>query len=252
MVSLCLFATAICGYSQTPVTNDPPYYGPFNAENFFSDGDGLKKPLVKDNSVLHADSPWTLYAWVRPAEAAKVMTLIAGLGDPTEEFSRYLAVDGVHAILWMGNDNSLSGPAVLDPEKWHFLAGRIFDGERFQLFSDGTQVAVGTLDLGSVSPVLELRGKQRPQVGVVQEPLSRRLGAPANVLLPVRRVGHHEVEAWSSAANWASAIKTSCTRTWRTSDEKPAAARFWRRISAWRWDFSMHSARRRRGSGTPD
>lgn len=154
MVSLCLFATAICGYSQTPVTNDPPYYGPFNAE-FFSDGDGLKKPLVKDDSVLHADSPWTLYAWVRPAEAAKVMTLIAGLGDPTEEFSRYLAVDGVHAILWMGNDNSLSGPAVLDPEKWHFLAAT-FDGERFQLFSDGTQVAVGTLDLGSVSPVLEM------------------------------------------------------------------------------------------------
>jgi Glycosyl hydrolase 2 galactose-binding domain-like/Exo-beta-D-glucosaminidase Ig-fold domain/Glycosyl hydrolases family 2/Concanavalin A-like lectin/glucanases superfamily/Glycosyl hydrolases family 2, TIM barrel domain len=153
-LALCLLASAAPGHSQTIVTNDPPIYGPFNAA-FLPDGDGLKKALLKSDSVLRADSPWSLYAWVKPAEGTKTLTLVAGIGDPTEEFSRYLAVDGDHLILWMGKDNSLSGPAVISPGKWHFLAAT-FDGEQFRLYSDGTQVAIGKLDLGSVSPVLEM------------------------------------------------------------------------------------------------
>lgn len=179
MVPLCLFATSFCGYSQTPVTNDPPYYGPFNAE-FLLGGGGLKKLLVKDDSVLRADSPWSLYGWVRPAEAAKGMTPVAGIGDPTDEFSRYLALEGDHAVLWMGNDNSLSGRAALDPGKWHFLAAT-FDGEKFQLYSDGAQVAGGQLDLGSVSPVLEM-APVAPQDLSYAVPLRHGLPSPA---LPV-------------------------------------------------------------------
>ena len=59
----------------------PPFYGPFNAV-FLPDGDGLKKPLAKNDSVLLADSPWSIYAWVKPAEALKLPSLVAGLGDP--------------------------------------------------------------------------------------------------------------------------------------------------------------------------
>jgi hypothetical protein len=154
MILLCLLVTAVSGYSQTPVTNDPPFYGPFNAE-FLSGGDGLKKPLVKDDSVLRADLPWSLYAWAKPAEALKGPSLVAGMGDPAEEFSRYLAFDGEHAILWMGKDNSLSGSASLAPAKWHFLAAT-FDGEEFHLYSDGVQIASGKFDLGSVSAVVQM------------------------------------------------------------------------------------------------
>ena len=57
VILLCLVASAIGAYSQT-LTNDPPSYGPFNG-TFLPDGDGLKKPLVKDDSVLRADSPWS-------------------------------------------------------------------------------------------------------------------------------------------------------------------------------------------------
>ncbi len=153
MCFLCLQATPSL-YSQTPVTNDPAFYGPFNAE-FLAGGEGLKKPLREDDSVLRADSPWSLYCWLKPAQALKAPSLIGGIGDPAEEFSRYLASDGEHAILWMGKDNSLSGPAVLAPAKWHFLAAT-FDGEQFRLYSDGAQVASGKLDLGSVSPALQI------------------------------------------------------------------------------------------------
>ncbi|MFZ1158602.1 MAG: LamG domain-containing protein, partial [Candidatus Sulfotelmatobacter sp.] len=152
-ISLCLLAS-VGGHSQTTITNDPPFYGPFNAV-FLPDGDGLKKPLRKDDSVVRADSPWSLSCWVKSAEPPKGPSLVAGIGDPAEEFSRYLAFDAEHATLWMGKDNSLSGPASLAAGKWHFLAAT-FDGEEFRLYSDGLQIAISKLDLGSVSPVLQI------------------------------------------------------------------------------------------------
>jgi len=154
LISVYLIALAVQAHSQAPVTNDPSYYGPFNAV-FLSGGDGIRKPLVKDDSVLRADSPWSLRAWVKSAEALQSPTLIAGFGDPAEEFSRYLALDSDHVILWMGQDNVLSGAASLAPGKWHFLAAT-FDGEQFRLYADGTEVASGKLDLGSVSPLLQI------------------------------------------------------------------------------------------------
>ncbi len=154
LIPICLIATSLLAHSQAPVTNDPAHYGPFNAV-FLSGGDGLRKPLRKDDSVLRADSPWSLHAWVRTAEALQSPTLIAGFGDPSEEFSRYLALDSSHLILWMGQDNILSGPSSLTPGKWHFLAAT-FDGEQFRLYFDGAPIASGKLDLGSVSPLLEI------------------------------------------------------------------------------------------------
>ena len=144
----------ISAFGQTPVTNDPPQYGPFNVV-LLPDGDGAKKTLLKDDSVLRPDSPWTLSAWVRGEEPEKASSLVVGVGEPGEEFPRYLAVDGAHLLLWLGQDNVLSGGARLDPLKWHMLAAT-FDGTLFRLYNDGAQVASGKLDLGSVSPILQI------------------------------------------------------------------------------------------------
>ena len=46
-------------HSQIAVTTEPAFYGPYNAI-FLPDGDGLHKPLVKDDSILRSDSPWSL------------------------------------------------------------------------------------------------------------------------------------------------------------------------------------------------
>lgn len=154
LISLCLITTAVHASSQTAVTNDPPFYGPFNGV-FLSGGDGIRKLLAKDDSVLRADSPWSMDAWVGPTETPRSPSLVAGIGDPSEEFPRYLALDNEHVILWMGTDNVLSGPATIAPGKWHFVAAT-FDGEQFHLYSDGSQVASGKLDLGSVSAVLQM------------------------------------------------------------------------------------------------
>ena len=88
-------------------------------------------------------------------DALKTPCLVAGFGEPEEEFSRYLALDSNQFSLRIGQDNVLTGTAALAPGKWHFVAAT-FDGEQFRLYTDGTQVASGKLDLGSVSPVLEM------------------------------------------------------------------------------------------------
>src|SRR6266849_4461566 len=87
-------------------TNDPPYYGPYNGA-FLAGGDELKKHLAKNDTVLRADSPWSLYAWIRMNEAPKGAVLIAGFGDLGEEYSRYLGVDGGKLFYWGGKDTSI-------------------------------------------------------------------------------------------------------------------------------------------------
>jgi len=155
-----LVASTIPSFSQTAVTNDPPFYGPFNAV-FLPDGDGLRKPLLKDDSLLRADSPWTLYAWVKPAETTTSSMLLAGMGDPADEFPRYLALDGGHVMLWLGKDNRLLSTVSLLPDRWHFLAAT-FNGEDFALYSDGVRIANGKLDLGSASPTFQIAPPAAP------------------------------------------------------------------------------------------
>jgi hypothetical protein len=153
LLAFSSFARPAATHAQI-ITNDPPFYGPFSAV-FLPDGEGLKKPLLEHDSVLQADSPWSLYFWFQPAEALKAPTLLAGIGNPTEQYPRYLGLDGNKLILWMGKDNSFAAPAALTPEKWRFLAAT-FDGTEFHRYSGGTEVAKGKLDLGGVSHVLQI------------------------------------------------------------------------------------------------
>jgi beta-galactosidase/beta-glucuronidase len=162
---ILLFSTAVVGRSQTSLTNDPPFYGPYNATSL-PDGDGLRKPLLKDDSILRADSPWSIYAWVKFESAPKGTALIAGIGDPSEEFPRYLALENGRPSLWIGTDNALSASANLPPGQWHFLASS-FDGHEFNLYSDGTKVTSGTLDIGSASPILQIAPPAPPATNLL-------------------------------------------------------------------------------------
>jgi Exo-beta-D-glucosaminidase Ig-fold domain/Concanavalin A-like lectin/glucanases superfamily/Glycosyl hydrolases family 2/Glycosyl hydrolases family 2, sugar binding domain/Glycosyl hydrolases family 2, TIM barrel domain len=164
LLVIALFAfTAFAGAAsaQFIATNDPAAYGPYNA-TFLADGEGLHKPLVQNDSVLRADSPWTLYFWIEPDAEVKAPTLFAGVGSPTEEFPRYLAAgeDG-RLMLWNGKNNALQGTAAMTPKQWNFVAAT-FDGTTFRLYSKGVSVGEGKLDLGSVSPMLYIAPPQSP------------------------------------------------------------------------------------------
>jgi len=159
LFGLLFFSRAAMAQNFVP-TNDPPYYGPFHGI-FLADGDGLTKKLAKDDTVLRADSPWSLYCWVWLSEPLKGPSLIAGLGKTDDEYPRFLGLGGDKLILWMGKDNSLFAPASLVPEKWYFLAVT-FDGKEFHLYNGGALAASGKLDFGSVGGVLEMAPSELP------------------------------------------------------------------------------------------
>jgi hypothetical protein len=152
--SIVLLAIAASLFPSAPaqITNDPAFYGPYNGV-FLPDGAGLNKKLTENDTVLEADSPWTLYAWVDADEAIARPALVAGMGRPEDEYSRYLAIGAGKIILWGGKGNHLEAPATIGAGKWHLIAAT-FDGEQFRLYSDGAQVGSGKLVLGSVSGVL--------------------------------------------------------------------------------------------------
>ena len=155
IVAVCLIAGASAVHAQIVPTNDPPVYGPYNAV-ILQGGDGLRKNMVAHDTVLRADSPWTLYAWVETDAPITAPVLIAGYGDVTGEYSRFLGLDPGKLMLWMGLDNSFSAPATITPGKWQFVAAT-FDGKSvFRLYSDGAQVGQGMLTLGRVAPTLQI------------------------------------------------------------------------------------------------
>jgi hypothetical protein len=141
--------------AQSPVANDPPQYGPYSGV-FLPDGMGLRTALAnKQHSVLLADSPSSLYCWINTSEAVTTPELIAGLGSPNDEYSRYLGVNARQVTLWIGDGGQLTGTADLKSGTWHLLAAT-FDGSRFNLYSDGRPVSEGTLVLGSTTPLLQM------------------------------------------------------------------------------------------------
>lgn len=157
-LAFCLLVvSALCATvlaAQTSITNDPPQYGPYNGI-FLSGGEGLRELLTEHDSVLRADSEWSLSCWIRLEDSVEAPTLIAGLGNTEEEYPRYLGLGKNSVSLWMGKDNIMSGSTGLTPLTWHFLAAT-FDGAEFHLFSDGEELTHGSLLLGSVSPILEI------------------------------------------------------------------------------------------------
>ena len=153
LLALCIdFTDAL---AQAPATNDPPQLGPYNAQ-ILTDGTGLRMPLANPHdSLLLADSPWSMYCWVKTQEAVKGLQLVAGLGNVTADTPRFLAIQPDKIALWMGHHNSLTGPAQITPGEWHLLAAT-FDGSTFRIYSDKLPAVSGSLALSSVNPVLQI------------------------------------------------------------------------------------------------
>ncbi len=141
----------------TPV---PESYGPFNG-TFLAGGVGLVQPLREKDPVFGTDVPWTMSCWVRTDAAITGSTLLAGVGDPLEEYSRYFSIEHGKLALRMSDEDSLASTAVLSPSVWHLLAAS-FDGTANHLYLDGQEVASGKLILGTVRPVFGMAPAKLP------------------------------------------------------------------------------------------
>ena len=148
-----LVSASMC--AQIVPTNDPPVYGPYDAA-IMGGGDGVHRKMVEKDTVLRADSPWTMYGWVWVNAVPAAPELIAGYGDVGSEYARYLGMEPGKLTLWAGPENSLSAAATVTPGKWQMIAAT-FDGQSvFRLFSEGVQVGQGVLALGRVAPVVQI------------------------------------------------------------------------------------------------
>ncbi|HXC48566.1 MAG TPA: LamG-like jellyroll fold domain-containing protein, partial [Candidatus Sulfotelmatobacter sp.] len=217
-VAAFLCAARAQGQSYIP-TNDPPYYGPFNGA-FLAGGDELKKHLLKSDTVLRADSLWSLYAWVWMDEAPKGAVLIAGVGDPDEEYSRYLGVDGGKLFYWGGKGTTFSGTAGLAPGKWQFVAAT-FDGQEVQIYSNGVKVASGNPDAGRVSPLLVIAPVQFP----AQE--NRHFAGKIAGLTVLRRALSVEElkEMYAKPLNFATVVYEEGSKPWPVQTQAQAGYR---------------------------
>ena len=152
---LSLLFIALSVSAQIVPTNDPPVYGPYNAA-IMAGGDGVHRKMVEKDTVLRADSPWTMYGWVWVDATVTGPQLVAGYGDVASEYSRYIGLEPGKVMMWAGPENSFRVAAALSPGKWQFV-GASFDGQSvFRLYSDGAQVGQGVLALGRVAPLVQI------------------------------------------------------------------------------------------------
>ncbi len=154
---IAILLPVLCGIAsaQQLSTIIPGEYGPYNGI-FLADGLGLRIPLVDaHDSVLLADSPWSIYCWMQTSEAVKGQELVVGVGNVSAEYPRFLTIRPDKISLWIGPGNELAGSAVLHPKQWQLIAAT-FDGHHFHLYSSGKNIANGDLTLGSVDPLLQM------------------------------------------------------------------------------------------------
>jgi hypothetical protein len=135
--------------------NPPAQYGPYNGA-FLPDGLGLTVtiPDAKD-TLLDADTPWTMLCWINTPETVTAPQLVASLGSLSAEYARTLLIESGKLALALGDNNELAGPADLTPNTWHLLTAT-FNGAGFNLYADGHPIAAGPLTLGSTNGTLLL------------------------------------------------------------------------------------------------
>jgi hypothetical protein len=145
----------VCALGQRVASNDPTRYGPYNAA-LLPDGLGLRIPLSNSHdAVLLPDAAWTLFCWFRAQDSASGLELIAGVGNVSDEYPRFLALDKNRVVLWQGVGNEISAAVAMKPAEWHLLTAT-FDGVTSRLYFDGAAKASGTLQLGTANPLLQI------------------------------------------------------------------------------------------------
>ncbi len=141
------------GQVQQPLTVAPPVaeerlVGPY-AVHVLQGGPALAKPIPEGSRVLKAGGRFTLSLWVEMRAGTPRTTMLAGMGDPLAEDSRYLELLDGRPALRYGAAKVLRGNNELPRTGWHYLAAT-FDGATSVLYVDGMEAARGQLVTGAV------------------------------------------------------------------------------------------------------
>lgn len=122
---------------------------------FLADGDGLEKPLPAGSEKIFDSALWSISCWVWIEETTDAQILIAGMGNPADEYSRYFLLRDQKLSFRFGAGSRLDSDVPLSAKTWHLIAAT-FDGSRLYLYSDGKEIASGELPFGQIRPVLQM------------------------------------------------------------------------------------------------
>ncbi|HEY0795300.1 MAG TPA: LamG-like jellyroll fold domain-containing protein [Acidisarcina sp.] len=147
---LCPLSAVAQWQQRAPMASN----GPYNAV-FLADGSGLKWQISPTEPALKAHSPWSISCWFEGSDPSRTTTLIAGLGDPQGQDSRYIGLKDGKLMVWLGGGKMLAAPGVLSAGGWHFAAAS-FDGGTVHLYADGEEVANGKAAVGNILPSMQL------------------------------------------------------------------------------------------------
>lgn len=128
---------------------------------FLAGGNGILHPIGDGQTKLPVNSPWSMYCWIWMEEPVPAQTLIAGMGDPLDEYSRYFVISATGLSFRGGRGNHLEAAIDLSPRTWHLLTAT-FDGVSTHLYLDGKERASGNLAFGTIRPILELAPTVNP------------------------------------------------------------------------------------------
>ncbi len=135
-----------------PVQMEERVVGPYDV-HVLQGGPGLGKPVPATSKAIEAGGQYTLSAWLQMSDVVPATTLIAGVGDPRSEDSRFLGLRDGRPILRFGKGDELVAGKPVSNTGWHLLAAT-FDGTRAHLYADGVEVASGAAPLARVQPEL--------------------------------------------------------------------------------------------------
>ena len=127
-------------------------FGPYDV-HVLGGGPAFNRAVFPSSRMLAADGAYTLSLWVKLSADTPLTTLLAGVGDPLAENSRFLGLREGHPMLRYGPGNLLESPTSLAMSGWHLLAASS-DGVIASLYVDGKPVASGGLFSGAVGPRL--------------------------------------------------------------------------------------------------
>ncbi len=128
--------------------------GPYDV-HVLAGGKALTRAVPATSRVLKANGPGTLSVWVLMNQDTPTTTLIAGIGTPEHQDSRFLGLRDGHPILRFGKSHELAAPKPIPAIGWHLLAAT-FDATGTHLFADGAEVATGLPSLARLDPVLTI------------------------------------------------------------------------------------------------
>ena len=126
--------------------------GPY-AAHIAAGGPAIVHIVPSSSTMLWPNGVSTLLAWVKIDGRSPATTLIAGVGDPAAEQSRFFGLSDYRPIFRMGRGNVLVSAKPMTEAGWHLL-GAVADGTETEFYVDGVLAAHGKMLLASVAPEL--------------------------------------------------------------------------------------------------